>query len=196
MVGEIIANKKIEQYNSEVYNTNNIENSKYNFKSGMYETIQNKGNSYYVSYNLTNNLIWDEYQIHLWNDQLNCDFENVKSQMPNNITLQPPYISGLINENNYSNKTQGLYLSIYNKGNLTVGESEKKAAEITVKVIDLLGDGYNITGVQIWYFDRNGGYTIEKLRNTRLISYSLLLKNTRKLDKLGENELKWISELQ
>ena len=196
IVGELIANEKIEHYKSEIYKSIDIENTKYYPKSGMYETIDNKNQVYHVSYNLTNNYLWDEYQVNLWTDQLNLDFEKVKTQIPKNIRLDPPSISGYIDANEYSNKIQKMYLSIYNEEHLTVEESEKKAAEFTMNIIDLLGDQYSITGVQIWYFDRNGGYTIENLRNTSSLSYNLLLKNTRKLDKLGENELKWISELQ
>lgn len=196
VVGGLIANEKIEHYKSEVYRANDIENTRYNPKSGMYETIDIMNQVYHVSYNLTDNYLRDEYQINLWNDQLKLDFEKVKTQMPKNIRLDSPSISGYIDENEYSNITQRMYLSIYNEEHLTVEESEKKAAELTMSFIDLLGDQYNITGVQIWYFDRNGGYTIEKLKNNSSLSYDLLLINTRKLERLGENELKWISELQ
>lgn len=196
IVGKFIANEKIEQYQSEIYNSSDIANTKYYFKSGMYEPIDDEGIAYRISYDLRNNYIWDEHQLELWNDQLILDFENIRTQMPEGVMLKSHFISGGINGNDYSHKIQQLYLNIYNAEHLTVEESEKKAAEYTMKTIDLLGEKYNIIGVQIWYFDRNGGYTIEKLRNINPLNYNSLLKNTRKIDKLGENELKWISELQ
>lgn len=196
IVGELIANKKIELYKSEIYESNDIENTKYNLKSGMYETIDNKNKEYPISYSLIHNGIWDTHQIDIWQNQLLLDFEKVKSQMPKYVALNPPSIVGFVNANDHSIKIQMLYLSIYNEEQLTVEESEKKAAEFTMYTIDSLGKPYTITGVQIWYYDRNGGYTIEKLRNTNPLNYDFLLKNTRKIDKLGENELKWISELQ
>lgn len=196
IVGELIANEKIRHYKSEIYESNDIENTKYNLKSGMYETIGNKNNEYSISYSLAHNGIWDTHQIDIWQNQLLLDFERVNTQMPEHVALNPPSIVGFVNANDHSIKVQMVYLSIYNEGQLTVEESQKKAAEFTMYTIDLLGKPYNITGVQIWYYDRNGGYTIEKLRNTNPLNYNSLLKNTRKIDKLGENELKWISELQ
>ena len=190
IVGKTIANKQIEQYRWGIYNVIVAENSKYSFYSGRYETQR-------ISYALNTNYIWDTHQIDKWNEQLSSDFENIKTQMPKNITLKSADISGFIDANDYSTKIQRLYLPIYNDAHLSIGESEKKAAEITKLIIDQLGDKYSIAGVQVWYFDKNGGYTIEKMEDTsEIITYDWLLENTQKIDKIGEEEQKWISELQ
>ncbi len=196
LAGRLIAYEKIELYESETYKSNDIEHIAYNPKSGMYEAIDNGSNVYQISYNLTNNSIRDEHQIDLWNNQLLIDFENVRAQMPKNLVFDSPFISGYLDGNDYSNEIQILDLSIFNEEHLTVEESEKRAAEFTTKAIELLGAHYNIKGVQIWYYDRNGGYTIKTLRNENPLNYEVLLNSTRKIDKLGENELDWISELQ
>lgn len=196
VVGKFIANEKIEQYQSEIYNSNDIANTKYYFKSGLYEPIDSESSIYGISYDLENNYISDDHQVALWNNQLIMDFENIITQMPEGVMLKSPFISGYIDGNDYSHKIQRLYLDIYNEEHLTVEESEKKAAEYTMKTIDLLGEKYNIIGVQIWYFDRNGGYNIAELDKRSPLSYEFLIKNTKKIDKLGENEQQWILELQ
>lgn len=196
VVGRFIANERIEQYQSEVYNLNDIVNTTYSPSSGKYESMDDANNMYLISYNLRGNSIWDEHQIDLWNEQLAIDFENARKQMSEGLSLGSPFILGNIDGNDYSHKIQRLNFQIYNEERIPAGESRKRAAEIAMKTIDLLGENYNITLVQIGYLDRNGGYTIKMLNNKRSLSYDLLLGNTKRLDDLGENEKKWISELQ
>ena len=198
VIGEQIANKKIAEYEAKVYHVSDVINTGYSLNSGMYEGKYEKGSSdYFLSYALNVNGIWDEYQIEKWNDQLRSDFRNIRKKMPENIILKDPYILGHIDTRDYSQKIQRIYLPIYNTEHLSMEESKKKAAEITAQIIALLGDQYSIAGVQIWYYDRNGGYTICKTEKTsKLITYEWLLKNTKKMDELGETEQKWISGLK
>jgi hypothetical protein len=81
--------------------------------------------------------------------------------------------------------------------NISEEESEKMPAIITQEFINLMSEDYNFTGIQIIYYDKNGGYTIEISADTfKKLEYQDMLEKIRKIqeERLGEEYFDWLSK--
>lgn len=197
----LIANHRLEEYALAKYKVDRLERkASFNIVNGSYDTQLSIGEgSYRLSYDFSNHSIYDLYMIEQQNAEENRAFEAVKPHLPSNLTFPAGInlFSG-INPEDYTQIKQRLYLTgIYNSEDIAEKDSKRMPAAITMQIIDLLGKQYNITAVQVIYYDQNGGYTIEiGLTNSYTpVTKEQLLSHTKKMDssRLGENYTKWLA---
>lgn len=205
--GGILAKSKILNYASAMYgNVQVVRKVKYNFKDQCYHAKvsgENNQTIKEIKYNLFENMLVDEFLTERISTQFNSDFSVDKEFFGDTIEIPKGHIFTAIDATNkYTgriddlNLTQRLYITgiINSDVSITAEESIKKPAEITRKIIDELGNKYNITGVQIIYTDVNGVFEIVEENSNML--YSDLEKKTSKMEEIGEEEKLFIESLK
>ena len=193
IVGNIIAERKLSEYSRIVKGSDSKVDTKYDWYNNKYESINRN-----LSYRLQKNSIYREAVSNKIQSDANQQYTKIKGGFSENLTF-PSRISiwTEINADDYSIKSQTLYLlGIYNTENISEEESEKMPASIANEVINLMGEDYNFTNIQLIYFDKNGGYTIESFNNTfNKLEERDMLKKTRKIEEkeLPEDYLQWLA---
>lgn len=197
IVGNIIAEKKLTQYSSTVNSTTNKVETRYDWYNIKYQSINDDKSNF--SYKLQNNSIYDETINTKSNLLAQKEYTAIKGHFsenlnfPSNITVWTE-LSG----DDYSIKSQRLYLlGIYNLENISKEDSLKMPSTIAKEFINLMGEDYNFTSIQLIYYDKNGGYTIEiSSDNFKKLEYEDMLKKTRKMQEkeLGEEYFNWLSK--
>lgn len=86
-------------------------------------------------------------------------------------------------------------MGVYNTEDISEEESKKMCAIIADKFINLMGEDYNFTGIQIIYYDKNGGYECAiDAHGFKKLEYDEILSKTKKVDRLPEDYLDWLSK--
>ncbi|SHI04107.1 hypothetical protein [Clostridium grantii] len=205
--GGILAKNKILNYASAMYgDVQLVTKVDYNIKDQYYFAELSGGNNQNIKeirYSLFENKLGDEVLMEKISTEFNSDFFVAKEFLQENIQITDGYIYTVIDANNkYTNKIedlsleQKLYILGIKNSDISIIEKEsiKKPAEITRKIIDQLGDKYNITAVQIIYMDVNGVFQI--VADNSNLSYSDLEKKTSKIQEIGEEDKLFIESLK
>ena len=192
IIGNIIAEKKLSNYTTiQKGSTQKIE-TKHDWYNAKYQSV--KGN---LSYRLQRNTIYDENVSEKVSLSAETQYNKIKGKFPQNLSF-PKGITVWteFDADNYSLKSQRLYLlGVYNTENISEEESEKMCATIADKFINLMGEDYNFTGIQIIYYDKNGSYESAISSNGfKKLEYDEILSKTEKVDKLPEDYLNWLSK--
>lgn len=194
-IGNAIAEKKLTEYVHTQQENPQLIKPRFDWYDGKYVYVSNNGQSY--SYRLQNNSIHDEEFNEQVNLEANSDYEEVVEQFPSNLEF-PNGISvwTTVNADDYTIKAQRLYLlGIYNTEDLTEEESKRMAGRIAEDFCELMGAGYNFTGIQLNYADKNGMYEIAISADTfdALVDRELF-QHTRKFseDQLPLDYLEWL----
>ena len=182
IIGNVIAEKKLNKYATTLKKNVQKVETKYDWYNSQYTDIRKS--TYTLSYILKNNTIYDRKVTEKIGLEAEKQYSKIKGEFPQNLSF-PNGISVWteLDADNYSIKGQRLYLlGIYNRENISEEESGKMPATIAQEFIKLMGEDYNFTGIQLNYFDKNGGYTIEISANTfKKLEYQDMLKKTRKV---------------
>lgn len=197
VAGNMIAEKKLTDYSDKQIQSGSEIETEYDWYNGRYRSI---GEGKALSYRLNTNMIYDERLIEQIDSMARSQYESVKEALPQTFEFDSGvYVWTGINAGDYSVKSQRVYLTgIYNSAHITEEESRKMPADIARQVIDLMGETYNFTGIQLIYHDRNGGYTIEIPSDSfEPLRYEDMLEKTRKLkqEELGEMYTHWLDQL-
>ena len=192
IIGNMIAEKKLSDYATiQKGNPQKIE-TKYDWYNTKYQSI--KGD---LSYILQRNTIYDsKVSEQVISDAIN-QYDIVNSEFPKNLSFPSRNtIWTEINADDYSIKSQKLYLlGVYNTEDISEEESKKMPATIADKFINLMGDDYNFTGIQIIYYDKNGGYECAiDAHGFKKLEYDEILSKTKKVERLPEDYLDWLSK--
>ncbi len=199
IIGNIIAEKKLNEYSiNQMENIQKIKTN-YDWYNGKYSATLNNG--YKLSYELKNNAIHDEEADLLVNKKANVDYKLIRERFTENLEFPEDItVWTLINADDYTKRYQRLYLlSIYNDDNIMESESLKMPANIAQDFIKYMGSGYNFTGIQIIYADKNGMYQIAIPTETlKPIQEKELLENIVKFSKeeLPLDYLEWLKNQQ
>lgn len=160
-LGKIIAGNKLAAYaNTQMQRTDPVK-AQFDWYNGRYVCSFNDDSV--LSYRLQNNTIHDEAANIRLNAKVREIYKGIMSQFPDNLTF-PEHIMvwSTVNADDYAIKAERLYLlGVYNTDNLSDSESHDMPAKIAIDSITLMGDNFNITGIQLIYADRNGMYDIE-----------------------------------
>jgi len=161
VAGNMIAEKKLTQYSNRLIPYHQKVKTVYDWYNSRYVTNDREGNM--LAYRLKSNTIYDEAVSIQINLGARAQFEKAKQVLSPDLEFASDiHIWTEINADDYSVKRQRLYLlGIYSSQYVSEEESRKMPAAIARQVIELMGDDYNFTGIQLIYYDRNGGYTIE-----------------------------------
>lgn len=196
-----LANRYLEAYAAAKYPSAQLSRkAAYNLVNSSYDTeISIDGASYRLSYDFSSRSIYDLYQNEKLSSQVKADFQKILPSFPGHLS----FLGGIglfagVNPQNYARYKQRLYLTgVYNSESITEEESLQMPAQITLQVMEQLGERYNITAVQIIYYDQNGGYTAEiGIKDTYApVTYEQLIGHTRKLGskELGEHYKNWLA---
>lgn len=192
IIGNIIAEKKLSDYATiQKGNVQKVE-TKYDWYNAKYQSFRRS-----LSYRLQNNTIFDEKVSREVNLLASKQYSKIKGEFSENLSFP----SGIdvwteLNADDYSLKSQRLYLlGVYNTEDISEEESEKMCAIIADKFINLMGEDYNFTGIQIIYYDKNGGYESAISSNRfKKLEYDEILSKTEKVDRLPEDYLDWLSK--
>ncbi|MDU5107714.1 hypothetical protein [Clostridium sp.] len=192
IIGNLIAEKKLSNYATiQKGNTQKVE-TKYDWYNAKYQSV--KGN---LSYRLQRNTIYDENVSEKVSLSAETQYNKIKEEFPQNLSF-PKGITVWteFDADNYSIKSQRLYLlGVYNTEDISEEESKKMCATIADKFINLMGEDYNFTGIQIIYYDKNGGYESAISSNGfKKLDYGEILSKTEKVDRLPEDYLNWLSK--
>lgn len=194
IIGNMIAEKKLSEYSSVVKESAQKVEAEYDWYNNKYQSIS--GN---LSYRLQEDTIYDEAVAKQMNSAAKEQYSRIKEEFSENLKF-PSGISVWteLNADDYSIKCQRLYiLGIYNVESISEEESQKMPATIAQEFINLMGENYNFTGIQLIYFDKNGGYTIEISADTfKKLEYQDMLKKTRKMQEkeLSEDYFEWLAK--
>lgn len=198
-LGNYIAKAKVADYVEQVYGINeSVPKPQFNLKVSSYEVYLPKlGNE--ISYDLSNNLIFDEKLINDINSHFQIDYNKLKNSYVGNIELPHANVFSFVLANGEYSKNISLHQKIYllgiiNREKIAPDDSIKMPAKVTKEIIDSLGERYNITSLQVSYTDLNGHYEII-LDDNNSISVETLRKNTSKTERIGEVERELIREL-
>ncbi len=182
VIGNIIAEKKLSNYSTiQKGNTQKVE-TKYDWYNTKYQSVKGK-----LTYRLKKNTIFDEKFSKEVNLVASKQYSKIKGEFSENLSFPSDiYIWKELNADDYSLKSQRLYLlSVYNTEDISEENSEKMCATIADKFIDLMGEDYNFTEIQIIYYDKNGGYESAISSNGfKKLEYDKILSKTEKIDKL------------
>lgn len=182
VIGNIIAEKKLSNYSTiQKGNTQKVE-TKYDWYNTKYQSVKGK-----LTYRLKKNTIFDEKFSKEVNLVASKQYSKIKGEFSENLSFPSDiYIWTELNADDYSLKSQRLYLlSVYNTEDISEENSEKMCATIADKFIDLMGEDYNFTEIQIIYYDKNGGYESAISSNGfKKLEYDKILSKTEKIDKL------------
>ena len=200
--GGLIAKVKSNNYAKVIYGEDvTISKPQYNLKNTAYGMKVIGPDDQLITklrYSLFKNRLFDEKINQHFSNQLKNDFEKIRTVFPDSIKVKPPGIHTTISaDGNYSVKKNGLtlfhkiYVSYENwDTEIHPDESMKKPAEITRKLIDAMGEDYEVTGVQIWYTDINGAYEIiSNESNTEDLYDGLVAKVKKKIIGSEQEEL-------
>ncbi len=199
VAGNMIAEKKLTRYSEHMTRSGQKIETQYDWYNGKYAaTGENAPN---LSYRLKSNTIHDGTVAAEIDRGARMRFEAVKEELPSNLQFDSDiYVWTEIGADDYSLKSQRVYLlGFYNSQRIPEEESRKMPAAIARQAIGLMGDGYNFTGIQLIYYDRNGGYTIEiPAAAFEPLKDEDMLERTRKMDEkeVGENYLHWLEQLK
>ena len=182
VIGNIIAEKKLSNCSTiQKGNTQKVE-TKYDWYNTKYQSVKGK-----LTYRLKKNTIFDEKFSKEVNLVASKQYSKIKGEFSENLSFPSDiYIWTELNADDYSLKSQRLYLlSVYNTEDISEENSEKMCATIADKFIDLMGEDYNFTEIQIIYYDKNGGYESAISSNGfKKLEYDKILSKTEKIDKL------------
>lgn len=192
IIGNLIAEKKLSDYATIQKGSPQKIETKYDWYNTKYKSI--KGN---LSYMLQRNTIYDDKVSEQVNYDVLKQYSIVNSEFPQNLSF--PSINTIwteLNADDYSIKSQRLYLlGVYNTEDISEEESKKMCAIIADKFINLMGEDYNFTGIQIIYYDKNGGYECAiDAHGFKKLEYDEMLSKTKKVDRLPEDYLDWLSK--
>jgi len=192
IIGDLIAEQKLSEYYTVTKDKPYSIKAEYDWYNTQYKAINRD-----VTYSLQSNTIHDGYMTKEVNEKANRQYKKIKKEFSENLIM--PFqidIWNNINANDYSIKSQRLYiLSIYNTEDISEEDSEKMPATIADKVIKLMGEDYNFTGIQIIYYDKNGGYeSAIPAHGFKKLEYDEILSKTKKVDRLPEDYLDWLSK--
>lgn len=192
IIGNVIAEKKLSNYitiqNGKVQKVK----TKYDWYNAKYQS--SKGN---LSYILQNNTIFDEKVSREVNLLVSKQYSKIKGEFSENLSFPSEIeVWTELNADDYSLKSQRLYLlGVYNTEDISEEESEKICATIADKFINLMGKDYNFTGIQIIYYDKNGAYeSAISYNGFKKLEYDQILSKTKKVDRLPEDYLEWLSK--
>ena len=178
VIGNIIAEKKLSNYSTiQKGNTQKVE-TKYDWYNTKYQSVKGK-----LTYRLKKNTIFDEKFSKEVNLVASKQYSKIKGEFSENLSFPSAiYIWTELNADDYSLKSQRLYLlSVYNTEDISEENSEKMCATIADKFIDLMGEDYNFTEIQIIYYDKNGGYESAISSNGfKKLEYDKILSKTEK----------------
>lgn len=182
IIGNIIAEKKLSNYSTIQKGSTQKVETRYDWYNAKYQSVKGK-----LSYRLKKNTIYDEKVSEKVSLSAETQYNKIKGEFPQNLSF-PKGITVWteLNADDYSLKSQRLYLlSVYNTEDISEENSEKMCATIADKFIDLMGEDYNFTGIQIIYYDKNGGYESAISSNGfKKLEYDKILSKTEKIDKL------------
>ena len=192
IIGNMIAEKKLSDYATIQKGSSQKIETKYDWYNTKYQSI--KGS---LSYMLQRNTIYDSKVSEQVNSDALKQYAIVNSEFPQNLSFPKGIdIWTEINANDYSIKSQRLYLlGVFNTEDISEEESKKMCAIIADKFINLMGEYYNFTGIQIIYYDKNGGYECAiDAHGLKKLEYDEILSKTKKVDILPEDYLDWLSK--
>lgn len=192
IIGNMIAEKKLSKYSSIVKESVQKVETRYDLYNTKYQSINGK-----LSYRLQSNTIFDEKVSNQVNLTAKTQYNKIKGEFSENLKFPNGiYIWTELNAKDYSKKCQRLYLlSIYNTEDISEEDSKKMCAIIADKFINLMGEDYNFTGIQIIYYDKNGGYESSiSSKGFKKLEYDEILSKTEKVDRLPQDYLDWLSK--
>lgn len=182
VIRTIIAEKKLSNYSTIQKGSTQKVETRYDWYNAKYQSVKGK-----LSYRLQKNTIYDEKVSEKVSLSAETQYNKIKGEFPQNLSF-PKGITVWteLNADDYSLKSQRLYLlGVYNTEDISEEDSEKMCATIADKFIDLMGEDYNFTGIQIIYYDKNGGYESAISSNGfKKLEYDKILSKTEKIDKL------------
>ncbi len=192
IIGNIIAEKKLSEYATIQKGSSQKVETKHDWYNAKYQSFRGS-----LSYRLKNNTIFDEKVSRELNLVGSKQYSKIKGEFSENLSFPSGiYIWTELNADDYSLKSQRLYLlGVYNTEDISEEESQKMCATIADKFINLMGEDYNFTGIQIIYYDKNGGYESEISSNGfKKLEYDEILSKTQKMNRLPEDYLDWLSK--
>lgn len=193
IIGNIIAEKKLSEYATIKNGSPQKIQTKYDWYNCKYYDISNS--AYNLSYILQNNTIHDEKVSEQVNSAAEKQYDRVNREFPQNLSFPSRNtIWTELNADDYSIKSQRLYLlGVYNTEDISEEDSKKMPATIADKFINIMGEDYNFTGIQIIYYDKNGGYeSAIDANGFKELEYDEILSKTEKVDRLPEDYLDWL----
>lgn len=192
IIGNIIAEKKLSDYATIQKGSVQKVETKHDWYNAKYQSFRGS-----LSYRMQNNTIFDKKVSNEVKLEAKKQYNLIKGEFSENLSFP----SGIdvwteLNADNYSLKSQRLYLlGVYNTEDISEEESKKMCATIADKFINLMGEDYNFTGIQIIYYDKNGGYESSISSNGfKKLEYDEILSKTEKVDRLPEDYLDWLSK--
>lgn len=197
IIGKIIADKKLTEYNSTQSQNSQPIKTKFDWYNARYHYDLTDGFS--LSYRLQHNTIHDEESNSQVNQRAKEDYNNILEKIPGNLEFPKSIdVWTTMSADNYTIESQRLYLlGVYNNENITEEESYKMPANIAKNVINLMGSDYNFTGIQLIYADKNGMYQIALPSDTfEPLEEKELIDNTVKFSKeeLPLDYLEWLEK--
>lgn len=192
IIGNVIAEKKLSNYIT--IQNGNVQKvaTKYDWYNAKYRSSTGD-----LSYRLQNNTIFDEKVSREVNSLVSKQYSKIKGEFSENLSfLSEIDVWTELNADDYSLKSQRLYLlGVYNTEDISEEESKKMCASIADKFINLMGEDYNFTGIQIIYYDKNGAYESAISSNGfKKLEYDEILSKTKKVNRLPEDYLDWLSK--
>lgn len=195
--GVNVAERKLSEYAKEILKLNEKIECRYDWYNDRYAALNELG--FILDYRRRNNTIHDEAFSQKEDEKANYDYNAMIAKMPNNLTLPANIMVWTeISADNYNDKAQRLYLlGISNTEDISEQDSLLKPANIAMDIISELGEGYNFTGIQVIYFDKNGMFEIAFPADSfETITIEKLSGNTKQIPtaKYPETYVNWLVE--
>ncbi|RCX18849.1 hypothetical protein DFR58_104118 [Anaerobacterium chartisolvens] len=192
VVGGIIATNRVNKYVGKPIN-----NVRFDWLNNKY--ICSLDDGYELSYNLHYNTIYDKRISDEVRDIANRKYLSIQKDFPTNLILpQNIDVWTEINANNYAVKSQKAYiLVVYNLEVLSKEQSLEMPAKIAQLFVELMGNGYSFTGIQLIYADKNGMYELSVFSNAfELLKYEYMKENVIKYSKneLPLDYIDWVKQ--
>lgn len=168
---------------------------RYEMYNNRYYALNDLG--FTLDYRKDTKTIYNEAFSQEENEKASSDYKALLGKMPDNLDLPSDIMVWTeISTKNYDVKSQRLYLlSVFNEENISEKDSFQKPAQVAMDVIAGLGEIYNITGIQIIYFDKNGMFEIAIPSGLlEPLTMEKLLANTKERpeDRYPEDYKKWL----
>ena len=192
IVGKMTATHKLSSYSDA-----QIENVTFDWLNGKYICSVNGGG---LGYRLRYDTISDERVNEEIIAAANEKYLSIINDFPTNLTLPKSiYVWTEINADDYTRKSQRVYLlSVFNSETLTEEQSLEMPSEVAETFIELMGNEYSFTGIQLIYADKNGMYELSiRSEGNQLLQNQDLNSRIRKFSEkeLPLDYIEWVNQV-
>ena len=192
IVGKMIATHKLSNYSDA-----QIKNVSFDWLNSKY-TCSLNGNrrlGYRLRYDTINDERVNEKIIATANEK----YRSIVNDFPINLTLPKSIdVWTEINANDYTQRFQRIYLlGVFNAETLTEEQSLEMPSTVAKTLIELMGNEYSFTGIQLIYADQNGMYELSiRSEGNQLLQNQDLNSSIRKFSEkeLPLDYIEWLSQ--